>query len=131
MGTQQLLFIVLGLVLIGVAIFIGISIFKTNAVENNRQECINRIQLISDMALSYLRKPVEQGGGGGSFENFAIDEDLTTKDEVFKKIKVVVKTNKNRIIVTARGREIGLDGFRPIIMKGTILPSGLKITKTN
>ena len=128
MGTQQLLLIVLGVIIIGAAIIAGIGLLEANAVENNRQECINRIMLINDLAQAYFKKPAEQGGGGGSFTGFEVNEGLTERDEVFKNITINVRANRERIIVTARGREIGIDGSRPIIMRGQIDPNELTIS---
>jgi hypothetical protein len=131
MGTQQLLLIILGVIIIGAAIVAGINLLSANAVENNRQECINRIALINDLAQAYFKKPVEQNGGGNSFTGFEINEELSSKNEIFRKVTINVRAGRDRIIVTARGREIGIDGRRPIIMRGQIDLNELTISITN
>lgn len=134
MGTQQLLLITLGAILVGLAIFFGIEMVQENTAENNRQELIARVNLISDLAQAYVRKPVENDGGGGSFEGFDINdilEERRRRDRIIGRININVQVNRDRIIVNARGVETGYDGNRPVIVRGIIESDGLTLQIRN
>jgi len=73
MGQQQLLLIVLGVIIVGIAIAVGISMFKTNARNSNRDAVINDMNNIAALAQQYYRKPISMGGGAQSFGGFWCD----------------------------------------------------------
>jgi len=72
MGQQQLLLIVLGVIIVGIAIAVGISMFKSNAQTSNRDQLINDLNNLAAKAEQYFRKPVAMAGGGQSFAGFHI-----------------------------------------------------------
>lgn len=80
MGQQQLLFIVLGIILVGVAIIVGINLFRANAIDQKRNMLINELINLSAMAQQHYLKPTEYGGGGNSFSNFTIPDELESND---------------------------------------------------
>ncbi len=67
MGQQQLLLIVLGVIIVGIAIAVGISMFKSNAQSSNRDQVINDLNNLAAKAQQYYRKPTSMAGGGQSF----------------------------------------------------------------
>ncbi|CUT01680.1 hypothetical protein [Candidatus Kryptobacter tengchongensis] len=72
MGQQQLLLIVLGVIIVGIAIVVGISMFKSSAVDANRSAIASDLANLASKAQRYYRTPVELGGGGQKFDNFAL-----------------------------------------------------------
>ena len=70
MGQQQLLLIVLGVIIVGIAIAVGISMFKSNAQSSNRDQVINDLNNLAAKAQQYYRKPTSMAGGGQSFGGF-------------------------------------------------------------
>jgi len=72
MGQQQLLLIVLGVIIVGIAIAVGISMFKSNAQSSNRDQVINDLNNLAAKAQQYYRKPTSMAGGGQSFVGFAL-----------------------------------------------------------
>ena len=72
MGQQQLLLIVLGVIIVGIAIAVGISMFKSNAQSSNRDQVINDLNNLAAKAQQYYRKPTSMAGGQQSFTNFAL-----------------------------------------------------------
>jgi hypothetical protein len=72
LGQTQLLLIVLAVLLLGVAIYVGISMFGANAEEASRNAIIHDLQNFSALALAYYTKPVNQGGGGRDFSQITI-----------------------------------------------------------
>ena len=72
MGQTQLLLIVLGVLLIGLAIFGGLTMFSSNAEETSRLAMINDLSNFAQGARIWYNKPVSQGGGGKSFNDITI-----------------------------------------------------------
>jgi hypothetical protein len=72
MGSTQLMLVVLGLLLVGIAIFVGISMFQANAVEQTRSAIMNDLGNFAGRARAYFWKPTTQGGGDKSFTGVTI-----------------------------------------------------------
>ena len=67
MGQQQLLLLVLGVIIVGIAIVAGIGMFNASAEEAAKDEGVNQLMAIGANAQQWYKKPVALGGGGGSF----------------------------------------------------------------
>ena len=76
MGQQQLLLIVLGVIIVGIAVVVGINVFTASSVSSNRDAVIADLTNLAAMAQQYYRKPEALGGGGNSFTDFAIPSQL-------------------------------------------------------
>jgi hypothetical protein len=72
MGQTQLFLVVLGMMLIGIAIYVGVSIFSANTVEDSRNAIVVDLQNFAGRANAYYWKPTTQGGGGKSFVGIAM-----------------------------------------------------------
>jgi hypothetical protein len=72
LGQQQLLLIVLGVIIVGVAVVVGINLF--NAYARSAALDSLTLQLVSygNLAQEYYKKPKAFGGGGNSFAGFMI-----------------------------------------------------------
>ncbi len=64
MGTQQLLLIVLGVIIVGIAIAVGITIFNNQAFNSNQQAVAQENNTYASMVLQWWKTPVSQGGHG-------------------------------------------------------------------
>ncbi len=73
MGQQQQILIILGVIIVGIAVAIGITIFQDNAVEQNRSSVIADLSTLAAKAQIYYFKPVSLGGGGSSFVGLTAD----------------------------------------------------------
>ncbi|HMN18043.1 MAG TPA: hypothetical protein PKD03_10520 [Ignavibacteriaceae bacterium] len=67
MGQQQLLLIVLGVIIVGIAIVVGINLFNANAETSTQDSIVSQGTNLGAMAQQYFKKPVALGGGGNSF----------------------------------------------------------------
>ena len=67
MGQQQLLLIILGVIVVGIAVAVGITMFTDNAVNANRDAVTNDLVNLAARAQQYYRRPTALGGGGNSF----------------------------------------------------------------
>ena len=78
MGQQQLLLIVLGVIIVGIAVVVGINLFNANAEEAAKDGVVSDNTNLGAMAQQFYKKPLSMGGGGNSFTNFAIPTGLQT-----------------------------------------------------
>ncbi len=72
MGQQQLLLIILGVIIVGIAVAVGITMFQDNAVDQNRSAVISDLTMLAAKAQQYYAKPTTLGGGGNSFTGCSI-----------------------------------------------------------
>ncbi|MCS7229484.1 MAG: hypothetical protein RMJ81_07800 [Candidatus Kryptonium sp.] len=137
MGQQQLLLIVLGVIIVGIAIAVGISMFKSSAVDANRSAIAGDLANLAAKAQRYYRTPVELGGGGNSFANFALSPLDTGNANGSYRVEIL--TGDQKIVIHALGKErIGanfvaaidcVDADRSRIYQG--IASGLQTTDAN
>ena len=64
MGQQQLLLIVLGVIVVGIAVVVGINLFNASAVSANRDGVVSDLNNLGAMAQQHYKKPASMGGGG-------------------------------------------------------------------
>ena len=67
MGQQQLLLIVLGVIIVGIAIVLGIQYFSVGAEEAAKDELVAHCLAVGSNAQQWYKKPVSMGGGGGDW----------------------------------------------------------------
>lgn len=67
MGQQQLLLIVLGVIIVGIAVVVGINLFNANAEESAKDGITSDCTNLAAMAQQFYKKPVAMGGGGNAF----------------------------------------------------------------
>ena len=72
MGQQQLLLIVLGVIVVGIAVVVGLNLFNSNAVSSNRDSLESDLNSLGVMAQSYYKTPATMGGGGSTFTGWTI-----------------------------------------------------------
>ena len=67
MGQQQLLLLVLGIVIVGLAVVVGIQAFGENQKKSNADALVNDGVRIASDAQAWALKPAAFGGGDGKF----------------------------------------------------------------
>ena len=122
MGQQQLLLIVLGIIIVGIAVVVGINLFTASASEQNRDAVVLDMTNIAMMAQQYLRTPAELGGGGRTYLGFSIPQDIDTTANGIYTIRV---RNQDATIV-GTGVEIGNDGTTNVKVIMVITPNGIR-----
>ncbi len=78
MGQQQLLLIVVGLIIVGVAVVVGISVLSSNAVNAKRDNVISDLLHLASEAQRYYKTPAAMGGGSRTFTGWRIPTSLAT-----------------------------------------------------
>lgn len=77
MGQQQLLLIVLGVIIVGVAVVVGIQMFSDSAESANIDAVSNELLNYASGAQQYYAKPAAMGGGGKDFTGYTLASDST------------------------------------------------------
>ena len=80
MGQQQLLLIILGVIIVGIAIAVGLSLFAANSVQANKDAIINDINNIAANAYQYYIRPISMAGGGSSYTGYNIPQRMSCND---------------------------------------------------
>lgn len=121
MGQQQLLLIVLGVIIVGIAIVVGINLFNASAVQANRDGVVSDLQNLASSAQQYYKKPASLGGGAGSFVGFAIPTGLSTTANGTYAITSAAAGN---IVLTGTGTEKN-DVGKAIQHQATVTPTAI------
>jgi hypothetical protein len=116
LGQQQLLLIVLGVIVVGVAIVFAITMFRQSAIDNKRDLLINECGALADLAIAYYKKPKMLGGGEWDFTGWQIPRDMvTTATGSF-----AADVTSDKVIITGTGNEV-VTGNDSISVKITII----------
>lgn len=78
MGQQQLLLIVLGVIIVGIAVVVGINVFTAQSEESSKDAIVSDCTNLGAMAQQFFRKPTAMGGGGNAFTGWTIPSNLDT-----------------------------------------------------
>ena len=72
MGQQQLMLIICGVIVVGIAISVGIYLFWGTSVGANKDAIVNDMMNLGQYAYRYKLRPEPLGGGGLSYTGFQI-----------------------------------------------------------
>ena len=72
MAQQQLLIIILGVIIVGIAIAVGILVFTGHSVSSNKDSINSDMMVLARLAYGYKLRPVPFGGGGNYYTGFII-----------------------------------------------------------
>jgi len=78
MGQQQLLFVILGIIVIGIAIAAGISMFESQNVLTNRDSIISDLNELAANVYQFRGKLRTMGGGQGDYSTYTIPSMMAT-----------------------------------------------------
>lgn len=112
MGQQQLLLIVLGVIIVGIAVVVGINVFTASSKNANRDAVISDLTTLAAMAQQYYRKPSAMGGGGNSFVGWTVPTSLTRTANMSADVSLGGAT-ASTVTMTATGTELGANGSTP------------------
>lgn len=124
MGQQQLLLIIVGVVITGIAIAVGITLFQANASGVNRDALWSDLVQLGARAQQYYRKPRSLGGGDLSFVGFKISAKEGQNDNG---IYVVGSPSKGSVDILGIGNELGHDTENPVTLNLIVLPDSMYI----
>ncbi len=113
MGGQQLLLILLGVLIVGVAIAIGINVFSDNSTSHNRDAMTTEMLHLATRAQVYYRTPRSMNGGGNSFAGLD-DIRLLIPNPNGINASYTLTNEGTSITLTGVGKEPGRDGTNPV-----------------
>ena len=124
MGQQQLLLIVLGTIIVGVAVVVGINMFGQGAVNAERDALLQDVNAIASNAAAYWRKPAALGGGARDFTGITnvttFGSDSTNANGAF----TMSVTNATTFELVATGANEG------VVVTATVTQDGVTGTPT-
>lgn len=102
MGQQQLLLIVLGMIIVGIAVVLGILLFQQNSIDQKRDLLINEGMSVALDAQKYFYKSTPFGGGGFSFTGWKIPKQM----EQSANGSYTASVNSDKVEITGTGNEL-------------------------
>lgn len=127
MGQQQLLLIVIGVIIVGIAIVVGINLAATSAQSANRDAVIADLNNIGAFAQQYFRKPTALGGGGNSFTGFTIPPTLVKTGNG----SYTATVGATVVTIVGTGNETGNDGTNKVRCTATITQDNITVSINN
>ncbi len=127
MGQQQLLLIVLGVIIVGIAVVVGINVFTASSSNANRDAVVSDLTNLSSNAQQFYRKPTALGGGGNTFTGWAIPATLDTTPNGVYTATVAAQS----VQIVGVGTETGNDGTNPVQVTMTVTPTSVTTTIDN
>lgn len=130
MGQQQLLLIILGVIVVGIAVAVGITMFQDNAVSANRDAVTNDLVNLASRAQQYYRRPTALGGGQGDFDGLTLIK-LTSKPINPNGTYALTSGAGQTAVIEGYGTENGNDGTTVIHLTMNVLSDSTYITEVN
>jgi Tfp pilus assembly protein PilE len=149
MGQQQLLLIVLGIIIVGIAIAVGVNMFQSSAVDTNRQAMISDLANLAAKAQRYFRTPTELGGGAQNFQDFALGRLDTANANGSYRLSTATSLSADAVPAPAAGntsittsvtdtvyilgwgKEMGDDSAFPVKAQCAVSPTGISTQIVN
>ena len=131
MGQQQLLLIILGVIVVGIAVAVGITMFSDSAISANRDALTNDLVNLASRAQQYYRRPVALGGGGYTFSGLTADATglakLTNKPSNGNGTYTISTAGSGTgtaafLILTGIGNEMGNTAGQPVQVQCQVWP---------
>ena len=134
MGTQQLLLIVIGVVLVGIAVAMAFVMFIDQSASTNRDEISNDLVQFGAQAQKYYRRPASLGGGNNSFGGLTLAR-VTSKpvnaNGTYTLSPDPVPPAATSATLTGLGKENGMDGATPVLLTLTVWADSLLVVANN
>jgi hypothetical protein len=108
MGQQQFLLVVLGMILVGIAIAVAVTMFQAHAIDSSRNALINDLLFFATKARAYYWKPANLGGGNHDFSNLTMNN-LSTFSENDNGRYYIESAATAEIVIVGVGRMVSGD----------------------
>jgi len=134
MGTQQILLIAVGVVIIGIMIAVGLFMFRDQAAATARDSISNDLVALATAAQKYYRRPETFGGGGNTWKGLTMYK-LTTKpynaNGSYLLTPDPVPGTATFITITGIGTELGTDEQQPVKLTMTVMADSILLVTNN
>ncbi|MGK9369324.1 hypothetical protein ACSSWA_10495 [Melioribacter sp. Ez-97] len=129
MGQQQLLLIVLGVIIVGIAVVVGINVFTASSYQANRDALTADLTNLASMAQQYYRRPEALGGGGNKFDGWEETIPASLQQTANMSAPIVVTAQGQQVEIIATGTEADESGNK-ISLTCTVTPNDFQIAET-
>ena len=142
MGSQQLLLIVVGLIVVAIAIIVGMTLLGSGSRSANKDAIAEDLLRMGAIAQGYFQKPQTIGGGGESFEGMEIhDLGATQIDASYDGAPAYSENENARYVIRSTTAttcvleglsqtETGTDG-KPATIRATVTKGDISLTFVN
>lgn len=103
MGQQQHLLIILGVLIVGIAIAVGVGMFRTSSTDMIRNAVISDLNYYAGKAREYYWKPIMLGGGNRSFENITLNRIMLNAENEHG-VYSIVSSAKDELVLMGVGK---------------------------
>jgi hypothetical protein len=117
-GQQQLLLIILSVIVVGIAVALGITMFSDSSINENRDALTNDLTNLGSRAHQYYRRPSYLGGGGNSFNG------LTADAAGIAKLTNAPRNDNGVYTIVSAGTGVGVNANVEILGVGNELNGG-------
>lgn len=125
MGQQQILFLLLGICIFGIAISVGVITLQNEFAPDNREVLKHELQALGAEAQAFYRRSIADGGGDGSFLGLSPGIEgismLTSKHSTADGDFFIKRAGDlNSVELMAIGTERGIDARLPVRLVMTV-----------
>lgn len=119
MGLQQLLLVLLGVLLVGIAISVAVSLFTGLNIQSSKHALVTDLSNIAGYAREFRMKPTSMNGGGGSYAGFVIPVPLRRTENG----SYTATTTATTVTFTATAAESPTNTITAVLSSGGTLGS--------
>ena len=106
MGQQQLLLIILGVIIVGVAIAVGITMFSGQSIASNRDAIFMDLSTLGSDGYQWKIRPTMMGGGNGTYSGYNISVNSAWGTENPNATYAVATQTTTQFILTAASKQV-------------------------
>ncbi len=127
MGSQNLLLILLGFVIVGVAVYVGMGYFSQKAASSARDAMMTELGTIANDALAFYARPKSMDGGNKSFTGYKANANWrwvtpTTAPRDYKGAFLLATGNGTYSVLSVAATYIVLEGVGDPVGKDNTFP---------
>ena len=136
MVPQQLLVLILGVCIIGIAVSAGFIIVQNDSYGDCRQAIYSEFTTLAKATREYRVRPYESDGGDGTFIGLTatpqgIAKLTQTSSTPFADFSIQASGTAQAVSILAIGKSPGLDVRKPVKMLMTVFPETTAIVVLN
>jgi hypothetical protein len=110
MGQQQLLLIVLGVLIVGMAMYAGLRVMDNINESNDRDQLISQMHYVIAEARKFAAKPTYLGGGEGTLTQFSAPQSMI----VTNRFRIYPSPSEGALTLVGFGSVTGNDRENPV-----------------
>jgi len=131
MGTQQILLIILGAIVISIAVGLGISMVNDYNSSTNRDALAADLSEAAGRAQAYFKMPTTLAGGGGSFVGFDLHSVFRTLRTENGTYALEAAPTDSAVVIVATGTNDGNDNVSRVKLRIKVMPSRTELSVVN